>query len=59
MKKPIVLSLILALCTLLSGCIVDPRLSPSGTTTIIIMTADWLVDVEGLIQGELRVRPIA
>ncbi|EML2680786.1 MAG: hypothetical protein E7G14_06320 [Klebsiella michiganensis] len=24
MKKPIVLPLILALCTLLSGCIVDP-----------------------------------
>ncbi|MEN0617483.1 hypothetical protein ABK730_25435 [Klebsiella indica] len=24
MKKPIVLPLILALCTLLSGCIIDP-----------------------------------
>jgi hypothetical protein len=39
MKKPIVLPLIIALCTLLSGCIIDDGYHPIATTTIItIMT---------------------
>lgn len=39
MKKPIVLPLIIALCTLLSGCIIDDGYHPHRTTTIItIMT---------------------
>jgi hypothetical protein len=37
MKKPIVLPLILALCTLLSGCIVDPGYH-HNTATIIMTT---------------------
>ena len=39
MKKPMVLPLIIALCTLLSGCIVDDGYHHRHHTTIIMIVA--------------------
>jgi hypothetical protein len=56
MKKPIVLPLILALCTLLSGCIVDEAIT-INTTTIIMTTETG--DSRGNIIRRTSVRLIA
>ena len=44
MKKPIVLPLIIALCTLLSGCIVDDGYHHHATTTTTITTIMTMIN---------------
>lgn len=55
--KPIVLPLIIALCTLLSGCIIDDGYLPIATTIIIMTTNAHVVD-KPIRSGRTAVSPV-